>query len=140
MNAAPPQVIKHPDPPASVTMAAPAQPIATDRPFEGRPRSRYYLMQTNANCPEDGAFNGVCKVYFNKEQGTGDKFFYLSQPYRRIVSGKIVLENERPPSWADVVDEYPVPTAPRPFARVPGSSPVVPGAPVQNLAASIQKS
>src|SRR5689334_18251859 len=118
-----PSVIKHPDPPAAVTMAPPPQPVATDPPFQGRPRTRYYLMRVNDKCPQDGAFNGVCKVYFNSVTQTGDQFFYLSQPVKRRVDGKIVLENERPPTWADVVDEYPIPTAPKPLARVPGAAP-----------------
>ena len=119
-----PSVIKQPDPPAAVTMASPPQPtVATDPPFQGRPRTRNYLVRVNASCPPDGAFNGTCKVYFNPETQTGDQFFYLSQPVKRVVDGKIVLSNEKPPTWFDVVDEYPLPAAPKPLARVPGAAP-----------------
>jgi len=98
-----------------------------------KPRDHYYKFMANARCPKEGAWTGTDLVF------TGDTFFLLLQPTTRKVrgpDGKQLWKDGKPlreacdrelPTWADVVEEYEVPTAPKPVKpRVAGAAPEVP--------------
>lgn len=76
--------------------------------WSGPPRRRYFKWRANARAGREGdgsagAFNGQCAIW------EGDTFFMELRPIER--HGKLVMP--APPTWADPLEEYEPPAAPR---------------------------
>jgi hypothetical protein len=91
--------------PASVAVAAAPE----------KPRAHMYKFRANEKCGTQGCFNGVCVVH------EGDEFFMALYPAKKRIFDPVtkrvsfVIVDRELPTWADVIDEYPMPEAPKPL-------------------------
>lgn len=87
--------------------------------WSGPPRRRYFRWRANERAGREGqtasagAFNGTCLVY------EGDVFFMEVRPIvRKGADGVERPVMPRPPTWADPLEEYEPPAAPKLLKRV----------------------